>query len=98
MNSYLIQNNESACVSMPDQVVQQKDAYVWKVNLKKTEPYWEGLFLRLSLYFVGWYKGMDNLFLTAPGYKLLALARRDTLDTPMTIAHMQGIYRLEAFQ
>ncbi len=52
----------------------------------------------LSLYFVGWYKGMDNLFLTAPGYKLLALARRDTLDTPMIIAHMQGIYRLEAFQ
>lgn len=50
MNSNLIQNTESACVSMPDQVVQQNDAYVWKVNLKKTEPYWEGLFLRLSLF------------------------------------------------
>ena len=56
------------------------------------------VFSFVSLYFVGWYKGMDNLFLTAPGYKLLALAKRDTLDTPMIIAHMQGIYRLEAFQ
>ncbi|KAK8814293.1 hypothetical protein WA158_008155 [Blastocystis sp. Blastoise] len=82
-NSGTLQNRDSACISIPDQLKQEGDHYVWKVDLTKSEPYWKD-----------WYTGMNKKFLSAPGYKLLAVAGRDRLDKELTIAQMQGKFQM----
>lgn len=83
LNSHLLHNRASALVSIPDQLVQKDDAYVWRTNLFDTQPYWKG-----------WYENMSNLYLQAPAVKMLVLAGRERLDTPLTIGHMQGKFQL----
>ena len=56
--------------------------YVWRVNLKETECYWQG-----------WFSGLSKLFLTLSVPKMLILAGVDRLDKELTIGQMQGLSR-----
>ncbi|KAB0347931.1 hypothetical protein FD755_017160 [Muntiacus reevesi] len=53
--------------------------YTWRIELAKTEKYWDG-----------WFRGLSNLFLSCPIPKLLLLAGVDRLDKDLTIGQMQG--------
>ena len=54
--------------------------YVWRVDLKKTECYWQG-----------WFDGLSQVFLSVDVPKILLLAGVDRLDKELTIAQMQGV-------
>ncbi|KAH0560091.1 hypothetical protein GP486_003397 [Trichoglossum hirsutum] len=60
--------------------------WVWRTDLAKTQPFWEG-----------WFKGLSKKFLEAKGGKLLLLAGTDRLDKELTIGQMQGKYQLQVF-
>ena len=83
LDSHLLHNRASALVSIPDQLVQKDDLYLWRTNLFDTQPFWKG-----------WYENMSDLYLQAPAVKMLVLAGRERLDTPLTIGHMQGKFQL----
>ena len=83
VDSHLLLNRASAKISIPDQLVMKDDMLVWRTNLFKSQPYWEG-----------WYKNMSKHFLESSAIKLLLLAGRERLDTPLTIGHMQGKFQL----
>lgn len=53
--------------------------YMWRVDLRKTECYWEG-----------WFNGLSKQFLSTAVPKMLILAGVDRLDKELTIAQMQG--------
>ncbi|XP_043548143.1 protein phosphatase methylesterase 1 isoform X1 [Chiloscyllium plagiosum] len=63
---------------------ESKTEYTWRVELSKTEKYWEG-----------WFKGLSNLFLGCPVPKLLLLAGVDRLDRDLTIGQMQGKFQMQ---
>ncbi|KAI4814331.1 hypothetical protein KUCAC02_003528 [Chaenocephalus aceratus] len=90
-----IRNIESARVSMGGQVkkceeppsspaVKKESIFTWRVELSKTEKYWEG-----------WFRGLSALFLTCPMPKLLLLAGVDRLDKDLTIGQMQGKFQMQ---
>uniref|UniRef100_A0A9J8BZ76 Protein phosphatase methylesterase 1 n=1 Tax=Cyprinus carpio carpio TaxID=630221 RepID=A0A9J8BZ76_CYPCA len=62
-----------------DQEIKKECLYTWRIELSKTEKYWEG-----------WFKGLSSLFLTCSVPKLLLLAGVDRLDKDLTIGQMQG--------
>ncbi|XP_042566833.1 protein phosphatase methylesterase 1 [Cyprinus carpio] len=62
-----------------DQEMMKECLYTWRIELSKTEKYWEG-----------WFKGLSSLFLTCSVPKLLLLAGVDRLDKDLTIGQMQG--------
>ncbi|XP_062341986.1 protein phosphatase methylesterase 1 [Osmerus eperlanus] len=66
-----------------DQEVKES-LFTWRVDLSKTEIYWEG-----------WFKGLSVLFLTCPVPKLLLLAGVDRLDKDLTIGQMQGKFQMQ---
>jgi hypothetical protein len=45
LRSSMIRNRDSARVSMPSQIVRQGDRFVWRIDLSKTEPFWQGTFI-----------------------------------------------------
>uniref|UniRef100_A0A3P8V729 Protein phosphatase methylesterase 1 n=1 Tax=Cynoglossus semilaevis TaxID=244447 RepID=A0A3P8V729_CYNSE len=53
--------------------------YKWRIDLSKSEKYWDG-----------WFRGTSNLFLACNLPKLLLLAGIDRLDRDLTIGQMQG--------
>ena len=54
--------------------------YIWRINLFKTEQYWQS-----------WFENLSKLFLSAPtNGRLLLLAGIDRLDKDLTIGQMQG--------
>ncbi len=53
--------------------------YVWRIDLAKTEPFWQG-----------WFTGLSKLFLSTAVPKVLLLAGVDRLDKELSIGHMQG--------
>lgn len=53
--------------------------YTWRIDLAKTEKYWEG-----------WFKGLSAAFLNIPAPKMLLLAGVDRLDRDLTVGQMQG--------
>ncbi len=53
--------------------------YVWRIDLAKTEPFWQG-----------WFTGLSKLFLSTTVPKVLLLAGVDRLDKELSIGHMQG--------
>ncbi|XP_065187550.1 protein phosphatase methylesterase 1-like [Sycon ciliatum] len=59
-------------------------SYVWRIDLTKTEPYWQG-----------WFKGLSSYFLDSGVPSFLLLAGVDRLDKEMTIAHMQGKFQMQ---
>ncbi|VDL59552.1 unnamed protein product [Hymenolepis diminuta] len=60
------------------------DAYTWRIDLMKTEPFWQG-----------WFTNMSSLFLSVPEPKLLLIAGVERLDKELTIGQMQGKFQLK---
>ncbi len=75
-------------MSMPPLLVEQeiagKKAYVWRTDLRATKQFWEE-----------WFKGLTNAFLNVHLPKALITSGNERLDTALTIAQMQGKYKLE---
>ncbi|XP_077596764.1 protein phosphatase methylesterase 1 [Stigmatopora nigra] len=67
-----------------DQETKKESIFTWRVDLAKTEKYWEG-----------WFKGLSALFLTCVVPKLLLLAGVDRLDKDLTIGQMQGKFQMQ---
>ena len=74
---------------MPSQVVPHLDeasgitTYVWRTDLLATKQYWEE-----------WFKGLTQCFLNVRLPKQLLLAGSDRMDKDLTIAQMQGKFKL----
>ncbi|XP_074529013.1 protein phosphatase methylesterase 1 isoform X1 [Halichoeres trimaculatus] len=64
--------------------IKKESIFTWRVELSKTEKYWEG-----------WFRGLSALFLTCPAPKLLLLAGVDRLDKDLTIGQMQGKFQMQ---
>jgi len=60
-----------------------ENKYVWKVDLLATKDFWHE-----------WFSGLTNSFLDTHMPKLLCLASNDRMDKELTIAHMQGKFKL----
>ncbi|CAH1778219.1 unnamed protein product [Owenia fusiformis] len=58
--------------------------YVWRIDLSKTEKYWEG-----------WFRGLSQHFLSCDVPKLLMLAGVDRLDKDLTVGQMQGKFQMQ---
>uniref|UniRef100_A0A3P9JXQ8 Protein phosphatase methylesterase 1 n=1 Tax=Oryzias latipes TaxID=8090 RepID=A0A3P9JXQ8_ORYLA len=67
-----------------DQEVKKESVFTWRVELSKTEKYWDG-----------WFRGLSALFLSCPVPKLLLLAGVDRLDKDLTIGQMQGKFQMQ---
>ncbi|KAK2881871.1 hypothetical protein Q8A73_022381 [Channa argus] len=67
-----------------DQEIKKERIFTWRVELSKTEKYWDG-----------WFRGLSALFLTCPVPKLLLLAGVDRLDKDLTIGQMQGKFQMQ---
>ena len=84
-----MKDNESARVSMPTQVVAKVNEqtgitkYVWRTDLIASKPYWES-----------WFKGLTQCFLGVKVPKQLLLAGSDRMDKELTIAQMQGKFKM----
>ena len=66
--------------------------YRWRTNLIDTQPYWHGWYKDMSLHFLGNGDGNEGKSRNIVK-KLLVVAGMDRLDTPLTIAHMQGKFQ-----
>ena len=73
-NHTKVQHKNSNC-SKPFEV----DLYNWRIDLSKSEPFWNG-----------WFQGLSQKFLSVPQPKVLLLANISGLDTTLTIGQMQG--------
>ncbi|KAH8870560.1 Protein phosphatase methylesterase 1 isoform 1 [Schistosoma japonicum] len=60
--------------------------YTWRVDLIKTQPFWQE-----------WFSGLSKLFLSIPEPKLLLLADADRLDKDLMIGQMQGKFQVQLF-
>jgi len=89
IKSGTVRDPESARLSMPDQVVARHDdtgkltGYVWRTDLLATKPFWES-----------WFRGLTQCFLGVRVPKQLLLAGSDRMDKELTIAQMQGKFKL----
>ncbi|KAI9784101.1 MAG: Protein phosphatase methylesterase 1 [Geoglossum umbratile] len=92
IRSRTIRNSTSARIAVPALLRQDPSpqnpsrTWVWRTDLAKTQPFWEG-----------WFIGLSKKFLEAKGGKLLLLAGTDRLDKELTIGQMQGKYQLQVF-
>ncbi|GJQ69924.1 hypothetical protein Trydic_g13328 [Trypoxylus dichotomus] len=68
---------DSACAINPK-------VYTWRIDLSKTERFWNG-----------WFKGLSQKFLNLPIPKVLLLANIHGLDTVLTIGQMQGKFQMQ---
>jgi protein phosphatase methylesterase 1 len=73
---------------MPAQVKAKKigdnnSKLVWKTDLLASKPYWNG-----------WFQGLSGCFLGITCPKQLLLANADRMDKELTIAQMQGKFKL----
>lgn len=75
--------------------------YTWRIDLAKTEPFWQGWFSGLlNFVFLNNYKknflriGLSKLFLSCECPKLLLLAGVDRLDRDLTVGQMQGKFQM----
>lgn len=77
---HLVKNEESALVSLTSQLKEEGDRWVWRTDLKGSTQHWSD-----------WFKGMDTAFLGMERItRILVLSSVDSLDTTLTVAHMQG--------
>uniref|UniRef100_UPI0037E8A02A protein phosphatase methylesterase 1-like n=1 Tax=Semicossyphus pulcher TaxID=241346 RepID=UPI0037E8A02A len=63
---------------------EDQSVYKWRIDLSKSEKYWDG-----------WFRGTSNLFLACKLPKLLLLAGIDRLDRDLTIGQMQGKFMMQ---
>ena len=84
-----IKNIESARISVPPLLKEVKNEktgksyYVFKTNLMDSKPYWNE-----------WFLGLTKAFLSCIIPKMLMLAGIERMDKDLTIAQMQGKYKL----
>ena len=84
-----IKNIESARISVPPLLKEIKNEktgksyYAFKTNLMESKPYWSE-----------WFLGLTNAFLSCIIPKMLMLAGIERMDKDLTIAQMQGKYKL----
>lgn len=64
--------------------------FEWKVDLMATEKYWQGS----SLTSIGWFQGLSACFLRVKVPKIIITAEKERLDKELTIAQMQGRFKL----
>lgn len=87
VNSGTVRDLDSAKVSMPAQVVEKEvngqKVYVWRTDLLASKQYW-----------TEWFKGLTDIFLGLRIPKQLLLAGSDRMDKELTIAHMQGKFKM----
>uniref|UniRef100_A0A3B4WAE5 Protein phosphatase methylesterase 1 n=1 Tax=Seriola lalandi dorsalis TaxID=1841481 RepID=A0A3B4WAE5_SERLL len=72
-------NDKENAVSEVSLSSEGQSVYKWRIDLSKSEKYWDG-----------WFRGTSNLFLACNLPKLLLLAGIDRLDRDLTIGQMQG--------
>lgn len=87
VRSQLVRNLRSARLSMGDQMVVEGDRVHWRTDLRLTEPFWPE-----------WFNGLNAAFLDYPRPKILVLASSDRMDKELTIAQMQGRFKLITLQ
>jgi protein phosphatase methylesterase 1 len=98
LNTSQLKNPASARVSIPPQLKEVYDdkgtleKLVWRVDLKKTEQFWMGKYKIIII--KGWFKGLTSSFLNIRIPKILVLAERERMDKDLTVAQMQGKFRL----
>uniref|UniRef100_A0A7S3CPL0 Protein phosphatase methylesterase 1 n=1 Tax=Strombidium rassoulzadegani TaxID=1082188 RepID=A0A7S3CPL0_9SPIT len=88
VSSGTVRNVDSAKVSMPAQVIKKADAsgkelWVWRTDLLASKQYW-----------TQWFKDLTKTFLGLRIPKQLLLAGNDRMDKELTIAHMQGKFKM----
>ena len=88
MSNSQIRNLESCRASIPPLLKESKNKkgnkiYTWKTDLLATEKFWED-----------WYKDLSKEFLSIKTPKALILTDTNELDTPLTVGHMQGRFKL----
>ena len=88
MSNTQIRNLQSCRISIPPLLKQIKNSkgkkvFTWKTDLFKTEKFWDD-----------WYKDLSKLFLGIKIPKALILTDTNELDTPLTVGHMQGKFKL----
>lgn len=64
---------------LSDRLALDTKMYTWRIDLSRTEHYWNG-----------WFKGLSQKFLDVPVPKILLLANIHGLDTALTVGQMQG--------
>lgn len=78
----VIMEGELSTASVPSDVNATK--YTWRIDLAKTEKYWNE-----------WFEGLSAAFLDIPAPKMLLLAGVDRLDKELTVGQMQGKFQLQ---
>ncbi|XP_068444547.1 protein phosphatase methylesterase 1-like [Clinocottus analis] len=78
------QKCDKEIVAMEENLNKGQSVYLWRIDLSKSEKYWDG-----------WFRGTSNLFLSCNLPKLLLLAGIDRLDRDLTIAQMQGRFMMQ---
>jgi protein phosphatase methylesterase 1 len=86
IKSRTLNNEISARVSTNSQFVEKDGKLHWRTNLLDSEPWWEE-----------WFKGLNSNFLGCQMPKILILAQADRMDKELTIAQMQGKFKLVVF-
>lgn len=83
--SSTIQNLESARVSVPPLIEKNSkdNRFHWKTDLLASKIYWRG-----------WFEGLTSSFLNIRLPKILLLAGSERMDKELTIAHMQGKFKM----
>jgi len=87
VTTHTINNAASARVSIPSIIKHVEDAlppYQWRTPLRSTAPYW-----------LSWFQGLSQCFLSARSARLLILAGTDRLDKELMIGQMQGKFQME---
>lgn len=97
-----IKNVESARISVPPLFKEGvnekgKPAFLWKTNLLSSQKYWPGK-INYLFNFLEWFGGLTNCFLNIKVPKVLLLADSDRMDKDLTIAQMQGKFKLKVIR
>jgi len=87
MNSNTLHNIEAARVSTEPLLSEDSKIIKWKVDLMKTEKFW-----------AEWFTDLNKNFLDCGLPKILILAHPDRMDKELTIAQMQGRFKLVVFK
>ena len=74
---------QNAALGVPHQLVKSGSTWIWRTDLLQTEPFW-----------MNWFTNLSTKFLECTCGKLLIVANTNRLDTPLTIAQMQGKFQM----
>jgi protein phosphatase methylesterase 1 len=86
VKSRTIHNEYAARISTMSQFREQDGRLYWRADLLSSEMWWEE-----------WFRGLNSNFLCCQMPKILILAHADRMDKELTIAQMQGKFKLVVF-